>query len=123
MTNQYVPERRMKAYIKRNYPELVGCEISIGALVNYYRVIVTDPLNVVHTLRIPTSGPGKSMTAKANDKQLPTAAARHGFHPRWLQFWLQSGKNQKASPRLTGLKFFSFLVRRGGLEPPRDCSR
>jgi hypothetical protein len=58
MTNNYVPERRMKAYIKRNYPELAGCEIAIGVLGNYYRVIVTDPLSVNHTLRIPTSGPG-----------------------------------------------------------------
>ena len=58
MTKKFVSERRMKAYIKRNYPALAGCEIAIGVLGNYYRVIVTDPLNVVHTLRIPTSGPG-----------------------------------------------------------------
>ena len=58
MTNSYVSERRMKAYIKRNYPELAGCELAIGVLGNYYRVIVIDPSNVNHTLRIPTSGPG-----------------------------------------------------------------
>ena len=58
MTNDYATERRMKACIKRNYPELSACEIAIGVRGDYYRVIVTDPLNVVHTLRIPTSGPG-----------------------------------------------------------------
>ena len=58
MTKNYVSERRMKAYIKFKYPELTGCEIAIGVLGNYYRVIVTDPLSLNHTLRIPTSGPG-----------------------------------------------------------------
>ena len=58
MTNSYVSERRMKAYIKRAYPDLAGCEIAIGVLGNYYRVIVTDQLNGNHTLRIPISGPG-----------------------------------------------------------------
>ena len=58
MTNNYVSERRMKAYIKRNYPELAAREITIGVLGSDFRVIVTDTLNVVHTLRIPTSGPG-----------------------------------------------------------------
>jgi hypothetical protein len=43
MTNSYVSERRMKAYIKQNYPELADREIAVGVLGNYYRVIVTDP--------------------------------------------------------------------------------
>ena len=60
MTNDHVSERRMKAFIKRNYPAFAVCEIAIGVLGNYYRVIVTDPLNVVHTLRIPASGPGST---------------------------------------------------------------
>lgn len=43
---------KIRKYIRRNYPELAGCKISIGQQGNTYRLLICDPFHVLHTIHV-----------------------------------------------------------------------
>lgn len=45
-------DRKITEYIGRHYPELAGCDISIGLSGNIYRIMVLDQVHCLHTIKI-----------------------------------------------------------------------
>lgn len=43
---------KIAKYIEQHYPELAGCDLSIGLRSNVYRVMVLDPFHWLHTIKI-----------------------------------------------------------------------
>jgi hypothetical protein len=53
-TNQPLASREeIRAFVEKEYPELIGGRISIGLLGDHYRLAVKDASHVLHTIHIP----------------------------------------------------------------------
>ena len=53
MLKELASEDEVRAVIEDAYPEFTGCEISIGFLGDTYRIMVKDPCDVWHTIKVP----------------------------------------------------------------------
>ena len=51
-TEHDIDGSQITAYIEANYPELSGCEISIGRQGTIYRAVVIDGFGMLHTIKI-----------------------------------------------------------------------
>jgi hypothetical protein len=65
-TNQPLASREeIRAFVKKEYPELTGGRISIGLLGDQYRVMVEDASRVLHTIHIPLETQRSAPIAKS----------------------------------------------------------
>ena len=72
----------LREFIDFNYPELVGCQMSIGLIGDTYRIVVVDQCHVLHTFHIKTAAARADVLQRAKQRRRAEVALEQYIEAR-----------------------------------------